>query len=113
MDMKKVIGENLKCFREKFGLTQDQVGNFLGIDRALISKYESGERDISYEHLSKLSDLFGVEMKVLIEANPIEREADLALAFRAVEISNEDIESISQFQRIVKSYIKMNSILHA
>ena len=103
----------MKCFREKLGLTQDHVGVFLGVDRTLISKYESGARDISFEHLSKLSDLFGVDMRVLIEVNPLEREADLALAFRAIEISNEDIESISQFQRIVKSYVKMNSILHA
>lgn len=113
MEMKKMIGENIRCFREKLGLTQEQVQDFLGVDRTLLSRYENGERDVPFDHLTKLSDLFGVEMEVFVEENPINKEANLALVFRASDITKEDFDSISQFQRIVKSYIKMNVILNA
>ncbi|MCU7497556.1 MAG: helix-turn-helix transcriptional regulator, partial [Ignavibacteria bacterium] len=46
MEKQNIIGENLRAFREKMGLSQQEVADFLGIQRANISYYETEARNI-------------------------------------------------------------------
>ena len=39
----KTIGNNLKSFRKKYGLTQTELANFLNTTHSTISAYESGK----------------------------------------------------------------------
>ena len=53
LSMEKVIlGERLKELRTKFGFTQADISSLLGVDQSLISKYESGERQVSMRNLA-------------------------------------------------------------
>jgi len=38
------IGQKVKALREKAGLSQGQIAQFLGVDQGTISKCEKGER---------------------------------------------------------------------
>ena len=69
--MKKIVGDNLKSWRKKFGYTQDTLADYLGIKRENISFYETGEREIPVIHLEKLSDLFGIEPEIIRLGNRI------------------------------------------
>jgi transcriptional regulator with XRE-family HTH domain len=104
------ISKNLKSFREKLNLTQEQTASFLGIARENISYYETGNREIPIEHLQKLSDLFGVELYDLMESDDLIDKVNLALAIRASTLSDTDIKRISEFKRIIKNYLKMLKI---
>lgn len=47
-------GADLKAFRKANGLTQTQLGEFLGINKSFISTIESGKDPMPKEKLSKL-----------------------------------------------------------
>lgn len=110
MDLSKVIGSNIKQYREKLGYTQDHLASLLGLDRSSISYYENGEREISLVQLGKVADLFGIDLEELAEPDSIKHHTSLAFAFRGNGVSQEDVESMASFQRIVKNYLKMVQI---
>lgn len=107
--MRALIGENLKTLREKMGLNQRNIAEFLNVDQSLISKIEKGERNISADMLEKLSNLYGIQI------DEIEREqvnmSDLSFAFRASDLSASDIEAISMINRIALNVEFMDKIL--
>jgi len=103
------IGGNIRKYRELQELNQIQLANYLGVTRELISLIESGKRDISIENLSRLADLFGIELSDLLEEDNEVREVNLALAYRSND-ANVDLESIASFKRIVLNYKKLESL---
>ena len=101
------IGKNISLLREKFNFTQDQVAEFLGINRVQLAYIENGKRDATVEMLNKLSDLFNVELSTLLEEDEQFRDVNIALAYRSEELTNEDLVQVASFQKIVKNYIKL------
>jgi transcriptional regulator with XRE-family HTH domain len=105
------IGTNIRKFRDLQDLKQQQLADYIGVTRELISLIESGQRDISLENLTKLADLFGIELSDLIEEDSEVQDVNLALAFRTND-SNLDLESIASFKRIVLNYKKLVGLRH-
>jgi transcriptional regulator with XRE-family HTH domain len=105
------IGANIRNYRDLQDLNQQQLADYVGVTRELISLIESGQRDISLENLTKLADLFGIELSDLIEEDSEVQDINLALAFRTND-SNLDLESIASFKRIVLNYKKLESLKH-
>ncbi len=95
------------------GYTQEQIANFLAVDRTTISHYETGVREASLVHLSKLADLFGIEIEDFAESNLINKSGKMAFAFRREGLIEEDLNSIASFQKIVKNYLHMLEIQNA
>jgi len=112
MELINIIGKNLQDYREKNHYNQDQIAEYLGIDRSVISRYEKGEREISLLFLNKLCDLYGIELEDLLEPDAASKTANLAFAFRIDSQNQQDLTSIAQFQKIVKNYLKMKKILN-
>lgn len=108
--MSNTIATNLKKLREAARYTQDEVSQALGITRSAYSNYESGEREVPYDVLEKVSDLFGCDMYVLFEENENADAMILASAFRLDGLTDEDVAEIVRFKDIVKSYLKMEAI---
>ncbi|MDP4184236.1 MAG: helix-turn-helix transcriptional regulator [Bacteroidota bacterium] len=105
------IGKNIKLYREINGFTQDAIAKFLDIKREMISYYENGLREIPFEILSRLSDLYGVDLADFYEENESVVKENVACAFRTNGFDNEDLESIAKFKAVVKNYLKMNNLL--
>src|SRR5690242_3036344 len=105
-----IIGANIKAYRERMNLNQEDVANYLGVQREVISYYENGSREISIENLKKLSNLFGVELYNLIEQNATISQANIAFAFRANQLSTDDLKAIADFKKIVNNYIKIKEL---
>ena len=60
-------GDNLKIYREMFGITQEKLGETLGgIPRQHISNMEKGVRSISIKTAHKLSQIFKVSVEKFI-----------------------------------------------
>ncbi|MBQ8696421.1 MAG: helix-turn-helix transcriptional regulator [Clostridia bacterium] len=60
------MNNNIKKLRKAKGMTQLGLQMKTGIEQALISKYESGERVPPTETLIKLADFFGVSLDYLL-----------------------------------------------
>ena len=107
----KIIGEKIKRFRKRQGLTQDHLADYLELDRSTISLIEKGERTIDMDRLEKLANLCGVELSVFFSDDDAMFETHLAFAFRTDQIEQSDLEEIANFKRIVKNHQKMKRLL--
>lgn len=105
-----IIGNNLKRLRELSGFTQEQIAEFIGIKRSAYSNYEAGTREVPYQVIEGVSNLYGCDSCILFEED-IQTESDiLATAFRISDLEDSDLKEISRFKDIVKSYLKMERI---
>lgn len=109
--MNKVIGNNLKKFRDANGLTQENIAEYLGIGRSAYSNYESGEREMPLALLEKAADLLGCDLDLLLEENAETVGNMLTCAFRMDNMSVVDMQQIARFKEIVKNYLKMNRLI--
>ncbi len=60
------FGERLKEARKAAGLTQEQLGNYLGVTGVTIMRYEKSIRFPDYDTLIKLADYFNVTVDYLL-----------------------------------------------
>lgn len=51
------IGARIKLLRERRGLTLEQVGEYVGVNKATVQRYESGEIDIKRNVAIKLAEV--------------------------------------------------------
>ncbi|WP_101773482.1 helix-turn-helix domain-containing protein [Peptostreptococcus faecalis] len=62
-----LMGNRIKEMRLKLGLTQEELGNIVGVQRAAINKYEAGQvENMKRSTIKKLSDIFKVEVDWLL-----------------------------------------------
>lgn len=107
--MANIIGNNIKTLRDGMGLSQTNIARFLDVDQSLISKVEKGERSLSADMLEKLACLFGVTVDA-IECSIIEKSS-LSFAFRASDLSAEDLDAMSAINRIALNSEYMAELL--
>lgn len=110
MDQNQIIGKNLQALRRKLGFTQDQVAEFLNINREEISYYENGNRSMPTDLMSQVANLYGVDEYDFFEENLDLATVNLALAFRAESLKPSDLTQIAQFKKIVMNYLRMKSL---
>lgn len=70
----------LRELRELAGMTQDALGEKVGVTRQTIAVWESGDRKPSVEQLGRLAKALGVSISLFIESEP---GAEPVLLFRA------------------------------
>lgn len=108
----KPIAHNISRLREAFGLTQQQVADWLGINRAALAMYETDARSPSLGHLDKLATLYAVEVSDLIR--PDLEVPPLIAGLRQVgPFTQKAVEGLASFFRIVRNYERMRRLLEA
>lgn len=71
--MDEKFGERLIVFRNRKGLSQDELSQKLGVSRQSISNWENGSSQPSIEFVKKLSEIYGVSVDDLLNVDkPIE-----------------------------------------
>lgn len=60
MDMRKLVGRNVKRVRQKVGLTQEQFADVSGFSQQYISSLERGRRNPTIVTLYELAKALGV-----------------------------------------------------
>lgn len=68
------LGENIKCLRKSFGLTQRELAKHLGINNDTISKCELGERIPTRDDIVKVAHFFRITESELLYGNFAEKE---------------------------------------
>ena len=61
MDIIKVFGANLRKYRTKKGLSQEQFAEICGLHRTYISDIECFQRNVSLENVQRIADALGIE----------------------------------------------------
>ena len=67
MDIRKIIGNNLKSARKAMGLTQKQIADELGKYQPDYSEYETGKIELDYEKIIYLCKRLDITPNDLFE----------------------------------------------
>lgn len=73
MDMQK-IGSFLSLLRKEHGLTQEQLGQKLGVTNKTVSRWETGTYLPPVEMLQLLSELYGITINEILSAERLEEK---------------------------------------
>ena len=106
-DKKEELGRRLSELRQKFSLTQENIATYLGIDQTLVSKIESGERNIDSYDLESLADLYMISVDDLLSGT---YENRFNISFRKDSYSKEDLFALAQINRIIMNQDFMDGI---
>jgi len=66
------IGDNLRIIRNKKDISQQEIADFLGVDRRTYVRWESGEADIKSPYIPKIAEFLQVEIADLFREKPSE-----------------------------------------
>ena len=88
-----MFAERLKELREKYDLSQLELGKILSVTSQSISNYETGKRMPEIPELIKLADYFGVSVDYLIGRTNYMVEQDMKIYYSIIE----DIEIPKSF----------------
>lgn len=67
MDVRRVIGANVRKYRLQADMTQARVAEVMGVDRAYISALERGERNPTAISLWQTAEALGVHVTALLD----------------------------------------------
>jgi len=57
------IGDNLRVLRNKQNISQQEIADFLGVDRKTYVSWEAGAADIKSSYIPKLAEYLQVNQK--------------------------------------------------
>lgn len=86
--VKLTVGEKIKQLRKEKGLTQCELGDLLGVKKAAVQKYESGQvQNLKQVTIKKLCTVFDKSPSYFIFDN--EYETQLRNEFKLIEMIEE------------------------
>lgn len=109
-DKKLMVSKNLKMLREAADYKQQEVADFLEIDRGAYANYESGNREMPLNMLQMICEKYGISMSILFESDAALLEKDMICAFRKIKLSAEDLKEVNYFKSVVRNYLKMTKL---
>lgn len=65
--------ERLKILRQKYGMTQAELGKKIGVNQNTVSNWESGKRSADFPNLLKLAKIFKCTTDYLLEISDVEK----------------------------------------
>lgn len=66
-DVRKLVGENVRRYRQSVGITQAELATRMGVDRAYISGLELGERNPTVLTLWHVAMALGVPLHKFLQ----------------------------------------------
>lgn len=96
--MKLTIGENIRSFRRKNDMTQEQLAQRLGVTYQSVSRWENGTTYPDLELLPAISELLSVTVDELIGMPQFEKEKAADEAFD--ELSRECMKESYDAEKI-------------
>lgn len=104
-DFDRILGQKIRDFRNSLNLSQEDIGNAIGVTFQQVQKYEQGLNRIHSESLWKLSLNFGVDISFFFPENEGYEEGNQSSAFFAAERyqnggSEEEVNLIKNYMLI-------------
>lgn len=87
------FNEKLIELRKSKGLSQDELGNALGVSRQTISKWELAQSYPDFQRLVLLSDYFGLSLDALVKDIDVQDIRNKNLSEKQLSSIYEDVSS--------------------
>jgi Zn-dependent peptidase ImmA (M78 family)/DNA-binding XRE family transcriptional regulator len=101
------LGERIAAARRRLGLTQEELGRPLDLDKSALSRIERGERRLDSYELAVIAETLGVPAGDLLGTRP--RRGLLAVAARLSETTHE--EEVAAAVARVRRILELDQIL--
>ena len=105
------LAENLKFFRKKSGISQEELAEICQVSRQAIAKWENGESIPTLENLVFLADYYKISLDELVGRkvyNNYKQIKEYLLKFSSDDIPTSEEDDISA---IVKRYMRFVEIV--
>lgn len=106
------IGEKIKARRKELGMTTEELGRLIGVQRSAITKYEKDKVDLKSERLQQIAKALDIQPASLLpdededqqRLEALHQNPRLGLLFdRSRKMSHDDVEFMLQMaDRILK-----------
>lgn len=63
-DQSTVIGETIRQFRKKAGLTQQQLAEYAGVGKTVVFDIEKGKSTVQLDTLLKILSVLNIQLKL-------------------------------------------------
>ena len=110
---KKTIGERISLFRKKRGLTQKELAGIIGIERYLVTDYETGRLHLNDEMIIRFSIALNVsadELLGLKKRKDMPENIDFKVTKRLKEIDNLPPMQKKSLLNTIDVYLKANKV---
>ncbi len=77
-DLQRILGQNLRAYREERGLSQEAFADELGLHRTYVGGLERGERNLTLRSVERIAECLGLEPLDLMASMPPRRRAGKA-----------------------------------
>lgn len=109
--METSIGERIKQLRERSGLSQEELGNRMGVTKSYISKLENGKKKLNkYDRILQVANALNVHISEIIPDEEKLRVSvdDEEWSFLLGELKAEGLtaEQVREYVKIAKKHIK-------
>lgn len=95
------IQEKIVNLREKQNMTQKELADKIGINKAVMNRIEQGERDLRSHELKAISDVFDVSSDYLLGKHDQENEG--TSVYIGDDLTKEQKEEIYRYIEAIKT----------
>lgn len=76
-DLQRIVGRNLRAYRQAKGLSQEAFAEQIGVHRTYMGGLERGERNLTLKSVERIAEVMGVEVWELMAEVMTAAGADL------------------------------------
>lgn len=111
MDTKK-IGMFLKQLRNENGMTQEQLGEKIGVSNKTISRWETGKYMPPIDCLNMLSDIYNISINEILGGERASRDEFTKIAEENITVTLKGLEKNYQtFKKIMMCILALTTVL--
>lgn len=95
------IGEVISFLRKQKGMTQEELGNKVGLNRVTIVKIENNQRALSLDEAVNISKVFSIDVDRLYDYINEDEEKSFVMAFKEKGMSEKDLLEIRRIELLI------------
>ncbi|TYS91948.1 helix-turn-helix domain-containing protein [Rossellomorea aquimaris] len=101
MELIEQVGRRIQEIRKIRGMSQDELGDKLGVTRSFISKLENGKKKISLEHVENIAKILHIEpTDLLVDKTELIKNYDDLVILRE-KFTKEEIENMVRYSKML------------
>ena len=103
---RSIVASRLRKAREMAGLSQAQVAKILGLHRPSVSEMEAGRRKVSVDELTKLAQIYSVDIEWLAGSTPDTKKGEERIRFAArqlAKLKSDDLDKVLNLLHALRS----------
>ena len=107
------IGETIRNLRDRMGVSQEKLAEWIGISRATLAQVERGKRDFESLELFKVADFFGCTVSNLLTKEAVDLEVIGVRFRRSMGIQEDDAvwEAVTRSIKLAREAANLREIL--